>query len=155
MTRIRGFPYCAAVVIPPFGGDTVWANTATAYKALPPALKGLAENLWAVHSNLYDYAAVRPQASAAAAKQYETEFISTTYETEHPVVRVHEKTGERSLVLGYFVRRFVGLFPVRFEPFVRTVPIACHNAGEYRPLALESGRRGDMGQYRHSALRHK
>jgi taurine dioxygenase len=30
------------------------------------------------------------------------------YETEHPVVRVLPRTGERSLVLGYFVRRFVG-----------------------------------------------
>jgi alpha-ketoglutarate-dependent sulfate ester dioxygenase len=35
-------------------------------------------------------------------------FTSTVYETEHPVVRVLPRTGERSLVLGYFVRRFVG-----------------------------------------------
>jgi alkyl sulfatase len=97
-----------AVVIPPFGGDTVWANTVAAYEGLPPALKTLAENLWAVHSNLYDYAAVRPKASAAAAKHYEDVFTSTVYETEHPAVRVLPRTGERSLVLGYFVRRFVG-----------------------------------------------
>jgi alpha-ketoglutarate-dependent taurine dioxygenase len=96
------------VVIPPYGGDTVWANTVAAYDGLPPALKTLAENLWAVHSNLYDYAAVRPQASTAAVKQYEDVFTSTVYETEHPVVRVLPRTGERSLVLGYFVRRFVG-----------------------------------------------
>jgi taurine dioxygenase len=95
------------VVIPPLGGDTVWANTVAAYDGLPPALKTLAETLWAVHSNLYDYAATRPQASAAATKQYEEVFTSTVYETEHPVVRVLH-TGERSLVLGLFVRRFVG-----------------------------------------------
>jgi alpha-ketoglutarate-dependent sulfate ester dioxygenase len=71
-------------------------------------LKGLAENLWAVHSNLFDYTAARPQASAAAVKQYEDVFTSTVYETEHPVVRVLPRTGERSLVLGYFVRRLVG-----------------------------------------------
>ena len=97
-----------AVVVPPFGGDTVWANTVAAYDGLSPALKTLAENLWAVHSNLYDYAAVRPQASAAAAKHYEHEFTSTIYETEHPVVRVLPRNGDRSLVLGYFVRRLVG-----------------------------------------------
>ena len=96
------------VVIPPFGGDTVWANTVAAYEGLPAGLKSLAENLWAVHSNLYDYAARKPQASAAAVKQYEEVFTSTVYETEHPVVRVLPRTGERSLVLGYFVRRFVG-----------------------------------------------
>ena len=96
------------VVIPPFGGDTVWANTVAAYEGLPPALKTLAENLWAVHSNLYDYAAVKPHATAAAAKHFEEVFTATIYETEHPVVRVLSQTGERSLVLGYFVRRFVG-----------------------------------------------
>jgi len=96
------------VVIPPVGGDTVWANTVAAYEGLPPALKSLAESLWAVHSNLYDYAAVRPQGSAAAAKYYEEVFTSTVYETEHPVVRVLPRDGKRSLVLGHFVRRFSG-----------------------------------------------
>jgi alpha-ketoglutarate-dependent taurine dioxygenase len=31
-----------SVVIPPYGGDTVWANTAAAYQGLPEALKTLA-----------------------------------------------------------------------------------------------------------------
>lgn len=96
-----------AVVIPPFGGDTVWANTVAAYQGLPVALKALADSLWAVHSNLYDYAAVKPQATAAAARHFEEVFTSTVFETEHPVVRVLAG-GERSLVLGYFVRRFAG-----------------------------------------------
>lgn len=30
-------------------------------------------------------------------------------ETEHPVVRVHPVSGERTLLLGHFVKRFVGL----------------------------------------------
>jgi taurine dioxygenase len=95
------------VVIPPYGGDTVWANTVAAYTGLPLGLKTLAENLWAVHSNLQDYAGAKPQASAAAVKHYEEVITSTVYETEHPVVRVLG-TGERSLVLGHFIRRFVG-----------------------------------------------
>jgi alpha-ketoglutarate-dependent taurine dioxygenase len=111
VTFIDAYPKISAlrgIVIPPCGGDTVWANTVAAYEGLPPTLKALAENLWAVHSNLYDYAAARPQASAAAVKQYEEVFTATVYETEHPVVRVLPGTGERSLVLGFFVRRFVG-----------------------------------------------
>jgi alpha-ketoglutarate-dependent taurine dioxygenase len=111
LTFVDAYPKISVlrgVVIPPFGGDTVWANTVAAYEGLPPALKTLAENLWAVHSNLYDYAAARPQASGAAIRQFEEVFTSTVYETEHPVVRVLPRTGERSLLLGYFVRRFVG-----------------------------------------------
>ena len=47
------------VVIPPAGGDTVWANTVAAYQHLPQPLRELADTLWAVHSNAYDYAATR------------------------------------------------------------------------------------------------
>jgi alpha-ketoglutarate-dependent sulfate ester dioxygenase len=111
LTFVDAYPKISVlrgVVIPPFGGDTVWANTVAAYEGLPPALKTLAETLWAVHTNLHDYAAVRPNASAAAVKQYEDVFTSTVYESEHPVVRALPRPGERSLVLGFFVRRFVG-----------------------------------------------
>ena len=111
VTFVDAYPKASilrSIVVPPLGGDTVWANTVAAYEGLPPALKTLAESLWAVHSNFYDYAAVKPQATAAAAKHFEEVFTSTVYETEHPVVRVLPRTGERSLVLGYFVRRFVG-----------------------------------------------
>jgi taurine dioxygenase len=97
------------VVIPQAGGDTIWSNTHAAYESLPAPLKALAEGLWAVHSNAYDYAAVRPRATAEEKKHFEEVFTSTIYETEHPVVRVHPETSERSLLLGNFVQRFVGL----------------------------------------------
>jgi alpha-ketoglutarate-dependent sulfate ester dioxygenase len=96
------------VVIPPFGGDTVWSNTAAAYLDLPTPLQRLADELWAVHSNAYDYA-VKSRASEADKKHFDEIFTGTVYETEHPVVRVHPETGERTLVLGNFVQRFVGL----------------------------------------------
>jgi taurine dioxygenase len=95
------------VVIPEFGGDTIWANTATAYDDLPPALKQLADGLWALHSNAYDYA-VRTRATEADRKHFDEVFTGTVYETEHPVVRIHPESGERTLVLGNFVQRFVG-----------------------------------------------
>jgi len=97
-----------AVVVPEAGGDTVWANTAKAYDDLPVELKALAESLWATHSNLYDYASAKPAASEEAAKRYREVFASTVFETDHPVVRVHPETGERTLVLGQFVRRLKG-----------------------------------------------
>ncbi|MGO8041144.1 hypothetical protein AB9E11_35710, partial [Rhizobium leguminosarum] len=64
-------------------GDTIWSNTHAAYESLPASLKLLAENLWAIHSNAYDYAAVRPRAAADGEKHFEEVFTSTIYETEH------------------------------------------------------------------------
>jgi taurine dioxygenase len=97
-----------AVVVPVRGGDTVWANTAAGYADLSPELKALADQLWATHSNLYDYATERPRASEADQRAYKQVFASTVYETDHPVVHVHPETGERSLILGGFIRRFAG-----------------------------------------------
>lgn len=103
------FSVLRGVVIPEYGGDTIWSNTASAYDNLPDPLRRLADELWAVHSNSYDYAAVRTRASEADRRHYEEVFTGTIFETEHPVVRVHPETRERTLVLGNFVQRFVGI----------------------------------------------
>lgn len=98
-----------AVQSPSHGGDTTWANTALAYTTLPETLRDLADRLWAVHSNEYDYAAQRSETDVKAYENYKKVFTSAIYETEHPLVRIHPDTGERTLVLGHFVKRFVGL----------------------------------------------
>lgn len=98
-----------AIEVPEAGGDTLWANTATAYDDLPAPLKALVDDLRAIHSNSYDYANVFSNTSDERAEQYRKVFASTVYETEHPVVRVHPETGERNLLVGQFVQRFVGL----------------------------------------------
>src|SRR5262245_28596028 len=112
VTFVPAFPLFSVlrgVVIPPVGGDTVWANTVAAYETLPPVLRGLADQLWALHSNAHDYGAVNPNATARQVQRYETVFKSTVYETDHPVVQVHPLTGERAIVLGLFVRRLLGV----------------------------------------------
>ncbi|MGY3621869.1 TauD/TfdA dioxygenase family protein [Bradyrhizobium sp. USDA 10063] len=96
------------VVIPPFGGDTVWANTAAAYLDLPQPLKRLADELWAVHSNGFDYTGMA-RTREVDKKHFDEVFTRTIFETEHPVVRVHPETSERTLVLGDVVQRFVGI----------------------------------------------
>jgi len=109
-----------AINTPEAGGDTVWANTVTAYEGLPEPLRQLANNLWALHTNDYDYAARFSVGQDASPESKEREriqqvqksiFASTVYETEHPVVRVHPVSGERSLLVGHFVRNFLGLNP--------------------------------------------
>ncbi len=113
ITFIEAYPQASilrALVVPEYGGDTMWANTAHAYQSLPGKIKDLANNLWAVHSNAFDYSVPRPRAAAGEhMRRYFDVFSSTVYETEHPVVRIHPETGERTIVLGAFVRGFVDL----------------------------------------------
>jgi alpha-ketoglutarate-dependent sulfate ester dioxygenase len=101
------FSVLRGVVIPPVGGDTVWANTVAAYATLPPLLRGLADQLWALHSNGYDYA--HPNATPREVHYRGTVLKSTIYETEHSVVQVHPLSGERAVILGFFVRKLLGV----------------------------------------------
>jgi alpha-ketoglutarate-dependent sulfate ester dioxygenase len=58
--RPPAFTFLYGVVIPPVGGDTIWANTVAGYASLPAELRELADKLRIVHSNAYDYTTLRP-----------------------------------------------------------------------------------------------
>ncbi|WP_113699520.1 TauD/TfdA dioxygenase family protein [Nonomuraea lactucae] len=100
-----------AVTVPEVGGDTLWANTVTAYEYLSAELRDLLDRLRAVHTNQYDYVRVTASDNPELAREQAEIFASTLFETEHPVVRVHPETGERSILLGDFAKRLVGLAP--------------------------------------------
>lgn len=105
-TDLAYFPNYPAVSIlrpidlPAYGGSTLWASTAAAYAELPEPLKALTENLWALHTNRYDY---------VMTETITDERQVPDFRTEHPVVRVHPETGERTLLAGVFVRGFIGM----------------------------------------------
>jgi alpha-ketoglutarate-dependent taurine dioxygenase len=110
--RIPKASLLRAVTLPEYGGTTTWASTEAAYDQLPAPLRALVENLWAVHTNRFDYAADydgRREALADTEREYRAEFVSEYFETEHPVVRTHPETGRKVLVLGHFIKQFVGL----------------------------------------------
>ncbi|WAC91696.1 TauD/TfdA dioxygenase family protein [Mycobacterium sp. Aquia_213] len=118
-----------AVTLPRYGGSTLWASTAAAYAALPAPLRSLAENLRALHSsNRFDQlgyvegmgCVLVPGGTPAPYQALESVNMlsnqlqaareeESTFRTEHPVVRVHPETGERTLLLGGWARGFVGL----------------------------------------------
>ena len=120
--RIPKASILRAVQLPTYGGSTTWASGVAAYNALPEPLKVLADNLWATHTNVYDYAATSAErAQDEKAKEYRAEFQSTYFETEHPVVRVHPATGERTLLLGHFVKSLVGLSSTQSQALFRVL----------------------------------
>jgi alpha-ketoglutarate-dependent taurine dioxygenase len=111
VTFVEAFPKISilrGVKIPEYGGDTVWANTATAYENLPEELKRFAESLRAIHSNDYDYGADRIVAEQQRLDHHRKVFVSAVYEAEHPVVHVHPVSGEKALLLGHFFKRLSG-----------------------------------------------
>ena len=109
--RPPAFTMLRAVVIPELGGDTIWANTVSAYHDLSPELRELADKLRIVHTNTQGYSSVVESADekSGTVAAHRREFVSTVYQTEHPAVRVHPESGERSLMLGGWAQKVVGL----------------------------------------------
>ncbi|MER6223271.1 TauD/TfdA dioxygenase family protein [Streptomyces sp. 900105755] len=97
-----------SLTVPPYGGETLIASSAAAYRQLPEPLRALADTLWAEHTNDYDYAVPDEEIDAEKAAQ-RAQFTSIKFRTVHPVVRVHPLTGERGLFIGGFAQRIVGL----------------------------------------------
>ncbi|MFF1295532.1 MULTISPECIES: TauD/TfdA dioxygenase family protein [unclassified Streptomyces] len=97
-----------SITLPPYGGETLIASSAAAYRSLPEPLRQLADTLWAEHTNDYDYAVPAEDIDEERAAQ-RARFTSIKYRTAHPVVRVHPLTGERGLFIGGFAQRIVGL----------------------------------------------
>ncbi|WP_374022771.1 TauD/TfdA dioxygenase family protein [Mycobacterium sp. HNNTM2301] len=110
VTFVANYPAASilrAVTLPRYGGSTLWTSTAAAYEDLPEPLTWLVDDLWALHTNRYDY--ITPEALTDTQRAFRQAFEKPDFRTEHPVVRVHPETGERTLLLGDFVRGFVGL----------------------------------------------
>jgi alpha-ketoglutarate-dependent sulfate ester dioxygenase len=105
-----------ALIVPPYSGDTLWANTARAYADLPPRLRALADNSWAIHSNGSDYMMARvngPSERNGDERAFWSAFQSAVLETRHPLVHVHPETLESCLLLGTFVGWLLGMTAAR------------------------------------------
>ncbi|TGD73020.1 TauD/TfdA family dioxygenase [Mangrovimicrobium sediminis] len=109
VTEPSAFAILRPVELPPCGGDTLWANAAAAYQRLPAPLRVLADELWAIHATDFDFDGNFSDAYKAKMKNYGANTAKHVDQVEHPVVHVHPETGERSLILGSWVKRFVGL----------------------------------------------
>ena len=81
-----------SLAIPDSGGQTCFANTRTAYRDLPEAVKARIEDLRAIHRYDTRRAQARPIALTRE-EQAETE----TQEAVHPLARRHEDTGAKAI----------------------------------------------------------
>ena len=99
----------AAQQLPPVGGDTMWASTTAAYKALSEPMKRFLEGLEAVHDFAYAFTADGIAGSQAGREQYD-KAVAANPPVTHPVIRSHPETGEPCIfVNSVFTKRIKGL----------------------------------------------
>lgn len=80
-------------IIPPWGGDTCWANMELAYELLPDELKEEIDGRYAVHS--YVKAFGRNLSDDERVEAYEK-----FPDQKHPLVRTHPETGRKCLFMA-------------------------------------------------------
>lgn len=107
-----------AVDVPPYGGDTIFANQYLAYDALSDGMKRMLRRMAAVHS---DIRSAGPRANRNKDRSSMVREDADWRETrnEHPVVRVHPETGRRSLfVNAAYSHRFAGMTEEESRPLL-------------------------------------
>lgn len=115
-------------VIPPVGGDTMWANMYLAYERLSPALRKVLDGLKAVHSPVKSYGAkgVLVNNADPAHKMDIRTGQGAEDEVVHPVVRVHPVTGRKALyVNGTYTLRFEGMSDDESAPLLNFLYAHC------------------------------
>lgn len=89
--------------VPPYGGDTLFANMYLAYESLSPGMRHLLDGLVAVNSSAKaDVTKTREDRMRESARAE----APREYVAEHPVVRTHPETGKKALYVntGHTVR---------------------------------------------------
>ena len=91
-----------ARVVPPYGGDTLFANMYLAFESLSEGMKNLLSGLKALNSSTKaDASKTREDVLKHSAKEDKGDFLAV-----HPVVRTHPETGRKALYVnsGHTVR---------------------------------------------------
>ncbi|MGY1650098.1 TauD/TfdA dioxygenase family protein [Geodermatophilus sp. SYSU D01119] len=87
-----------AVVLPPTGGDTQWADLELAYRSLSEPVQRLADQLVAVHDGTREFGYYIAQREERT--KWEGEEYRALVPVAHPVVRVHPETGRKGLFVN-------------------------------------------------------
>jgi alpha-ketoglutarate-dependent 2,4-dichlorophenoxyacetate dioxygenase len=96
------FSMLRAVTVPPWGGETEFADCRAAWDALPHVLREEAEDRFAEHW-------VHHSRSTLGWEPSEEEIRGAMPPVRWPLVRVHAGSGRRTLYIGAHARRVIGM----------------------------------------------
>jgi taurine dioxygenase len=98
------------LIVPPKGGDTLWANMYLAYESLSPPMRSFLNGLTAVHD--FDHFYRYPMGDSLQTDEFILEVKKKIPLPAHPVVRVHPETGRKALFVNEsFTSHIVELDP--------------------------------------------
>lgn len=104
--------------IPPFGGDTLFANMYTAFETLSPGMQKLLEPLRGVSSS--SMADVSKTREDRIKDSNGNEPAPKSYEAIHPIVRTHPETGRNALYCNVaHTTRFDGMTEEESRPLLQ------------------------------------
>ncbi len=94
--------------LPARGGDTLWCDLIGAYETLSDPIRGLLDQLVAIHDASATFSRFREDDPSGD----QNKRLASLKSVRHPVVRVHPETGERGLFVNdTFTREIEGLQP--------------------------------------------
>ena len=101
--------------IPPFGGDTLFANMYLAYETLSDGMRRMLDGLVAINSSAKaDASRTREDRMKDSAREVKKDYIAA-----HPVVRRHPETGRRALYVNVaHTVRFEGMTDEESAPLL-------------------------------------
>jgi taurine dioxygenase len=102
--------------VPPYGGDTMFANMYAAYEALSSGLREMLDDMRAVNTSaLADVSKTREDRIRDSGYEDDKEYVA-----EHPVVRTHPETGRKALyVNSAHTARFAGMTEDESRPLLQ------------------------------------
>jgi taurine dioxygenase len=84
-------------IIPPYGGDTMWASASRAYEALSAPLKRMLDDLQAVHDFRHGFQESLAEPGGA---ERLAPAIAANPPVRHPLVRRHPQSGRRAIFVN-------------------------------------------------------
>ena len=131
--------------VPPWGGDTVWANQYLAWESLSPGMQRMLDGMTAVNSSAKaDVSKTREDRLGDSGR----EDARKVYEAVHPVVRTHPETGRKALYVNVaHTARFSDMTEEESAPLLRwlhehqvRLEFTCRFAWEVGSIALWDNR---------------
>lgn len=101
--------------LPPYGGDTLFANQVAAYEALSDGLKETLQNLDCIHTSAKADVSKTREDRVGSSNQ-----TADALSSRHPAVRTHPETGQKVLYLNVaHTERFDGWTEAESQPLLK------------------------------------